>query len=158
LKAPPGQPTTQRTDVRQPTGSPGIGRPSTPPSIMRGEQNCSLHCRYCRAETHEACDCQYAPRDEQPPAKQPKSSSWGAGPGQRQERSNSCVVELCELFNAPDGNRCTFRWCRFTHVCGKCRRGPHPAAECGARGQGPKARSGSYSGSRQPKDEPHRRT
>ena len=36
-------------------------------------------CRYCLAETHEARHCQYAPRDEPPLAKQPKSGAGGRG-------------------------------------------------------------------------------
>jgi hypothetical protein len=106
-------------------------------------------CCYCLADTHEARECQYAPREEPPPAKQQRSNAWGAGPSQRQ---NPRAVELCELFNSPVGNRCTFKWCRFAHVCGRCKRGPHPASECGGRGPGPK-RGGPIPGGRPPKGE-----
>ena len=91
-------------------------------------------CLYCLTDTHVAQECQYAPREEPPPAKQQRTNAWGARPSQRQ---NPWVVELCELFNSPDGNRCTFKWCRFAHVCGRCKRGPHPASECGGRCPGP---------------------
>ena len=115
-------------------------------------------CRYCLADTHEARDCSYAPREDYPSAKQPRSAAWGAGPPQRQDRQGSRAVELCELFNSTEGNKCTFKWCRFAHVCGKCRRGPHPAVECGGRSNGPKQRSGSSVGNRPPKvEEPPRR-
>ena len=92
-------------------------------------------CRYCLAETHEARDCQYAPREDPPRVKYPRSAAWGTAPSQCQDRSSQRSIKLCELYNSAEGNRCTFKWCRFAHVCAKCRRGPHPASECN-RGSG----------------------
>ena len=98
-------------------------------------------CRYCLAETHEARDCQYAPREEPPPAQHFKGMNWSPTQRPGGDRASQQLVELCVLFNAAEGNRCTFKWCRFAHVCARCRRGPHPAAEC-SRGGGFKGGSG----------------
>lgn len=99
-------------------------------------------CVHCLAETHESKDCFYAPQEELPPHKQPRpASGWGlgAGAGRLSRASGSGSpggVELCGLFNKPTGNHCTFRWCRYAHICARCRRGPHPAAECTHGGAG----------------------
>lgn len=97
-------------------------------------------CRYCLADTHEARECQYAPRDEPPPPKMPRWAGWGpptrsGGLGDRAWAGRG--VEIGDLFNRPEGNKCSFKWCRYAHLCSRCRRGPHPAAEC-PRGAGPK--------------------
>ena len=99
-------------------------------------------CRYCLAETHDSKDCQYAPGDEPPPSNFPRAA-WGH-PAAERDRTLGKAVELCDLFNRPDGNRCTFRWCRYAHMCAKCKRGPHPASECSkdASLPGPSRRSG----------------
>ena len=114
-------------------------------------------CRYCLAETHEARDCQYAPRDDPPLAKYPRNASWGTRLSQPPDRASQRSVDLCELYNSVEGNRCTFKWCRFAHVCAKCKRGPHPAAECNRSGN---MRGSPRGTSRQRKEEepPHRRS
>ena len=92
-------------------------------------------CLYCLADTHEACECQYAPRDEPTPAKHSRTTG---GLSRRQvERANTRLVDICELFNQQGGNRCTFKWCRYAHICSKCRYGQHPASECGRPLRGP---------------------
>ena len=47
------------------------------------------------------------------------------------ERTSMGAVDICGLFNRPGGNQCSYRFCRYAHICAKCRKGPHPAAECG---------------------------
>ena len=88
-------------------------------------------CRYCLADTHSAYDCPYGPGEDQPPQKLPRWSQGTPASSPRGERGSSRSIELCGLFNKPDGNRCSFKWCRYAHICAKCRRGPHPASECG---------------------------
>ena len=81
-------------------------------------------CRYCLAESHQSMDCQFALREEPPPPKQPR---WAMGQpptnmgraGERMSRG----VEICDLFNRPEGNRCNFWWCRYAYMCNHCRQG-----------------------------------
>ena len=47
----------------------------------------------------------------------------------REQRS----VQIYQLFNKPSGNTCRHKHCRYGHLCSKCRRGSHPAAECTGR-------------------------
>ena len=35
--------------------------------------------------------------------------------------------ELCQLFNSPGGSKRRFHYCRYAHICTRCKR---PAAEC----------------------------
>ena len=88
-------------------------------------------CRFCLSDTHASQECHYAPTDNAPP--QPKVP---CGPmtavGNRQPRLTSgSGVELCGLFNKVEGNQCRYRFCRYAHICRKCRAGPHPATDCG---------------------------
>ena len=93
-------------------------------------------CQYCLAETHMARDCSYVPTEEPPPAKLPRIVQGVAGPSQHLQwsgagdRHNARVVEICDRYNQPEGNKCIFKWCRFAHVCARCRSGPHPASGC----------------------------
>ena len=93
------------------------------------------HCRYCLSETHSSNDCVYAPSDEMPYAKVPPplpSTSSTHVTGDQPRASGG--VELCGLFNKADGNQCNYKFCRYAHICSKCRKGPHPASECGKHG------------------------
>ena len=97
--------------------------------------------RYCLADAHEARECQFAPGDDLPPPNQSRSAPWGGPPRARPDRGGAGQsIEICDLYNRPEGNRCTFKWCWYDHVCAKCRWDPHPASECGrgefARGNG----------------------
>ena len=84
-------------------------------------------CRYCLAETHTSIECQFAPSEDLPPPKTPRLL-----PDEGSTRMRPAgTIELCGLFNRPSGNQCSFRWCRYAHICAKCRRGPHPAADRG---------------------------
>ena len=38
-------------------------------------------------------------------------------------------LKLCNLFNAPDGSRCHYNPCKFTHRCSVCK-GAHPRSSC----------------------------
>ena len=120
-----------------------------------GRARVMSRCRYCLADTHDAHECQYAPGDDPPPSKQPRSANWGTVTSNRPDRASQRMVELCELYNSSEGNRCSFKWCRFAHVCAKCKRGPHPAAECNRSG----AQRGGLTGPPRPRkeEEPPRR-
>ena len=78
-------------------------------------------CRYCLADTHPSPECVHAPEDPPQPGVQPRN------PARSSPRPLS--AELCRLFNSPGGSRCRFPYCRYSHLCARCRR-PHPAAEC----------------------------
>jgi hypothetical protein len=94
-------------------------------------------CQYCLADTHSSRECLHAPADPLPsgtshgangrPLRAPRSS----GPATRLASS----VDICWLFNALGGPRCKFLQCRYAHLCSKCKRGPHPAAESPERRQ-----------------------
>ena len=96
-------------------------------------------CRYCLSETHQSTDCAYAPSEETPHTHQPKiprttlpPSSFSRTPQDRPGSSGG--VELCGLYNRTEGNQCNYKFCRYAHICSKCRTGPHPAADCGKQG------------------------
>ena len=83
-------------------------------------------CRYCLPDTHKTHDCVFAPEERR------------GGSQQNQDRNHATgAVEICRLFNKPAGkpagNQCKYKFCRYAHVCAKCRRGAHPAAECANR-------------------------
>ncbi len=84
-------------------------------------------CRYCLDDTHSSKECAVAPEDERP------SGRPALAPRGRQAQGS---VEICQLFNKPSGNACRYRQCRYTHICSKCHRGSHPAAECEKRRPG----------------------
>lgn len=54
--------------------------------------------------------------------------AWGQPTGERQLAQRG--LEICQLFNKPEGNKCSFKWCRYVHMCSRCRCRQHPAAEC----------------------------
>ena len=88
-------------------------------------------CRFCLADTHDTKECTFAPEERQSPVR--------AFSSPREQRS----VQICQLFNKPSGNACRYRHCRYAHLCSKCRRGSHPAAECtGRHGRSPSPKEG----------------
>lgn len=90
-------------------------------------------CRYCLADTYEARECQYAPRDKPPPPMMPRWAGWVSPTRSEGLGDRACAgrrVEICNLFNHPEGNKCSLKWCRYAHLCSRCRRGLHPAAKC----------------------------
>ena len=89
-------------------------------------------CRYCLADSHESRECSFAPDDQEPSGRQAPSSRY---------RMAQAGVELCQLFNKAAGNSCRYKHCRYAHICAKCRRGSHPAAECETRQAGGRPRS-----------------
>ena len=86
-------------------------------------------CRYCLSDYHNAADCHFGPAQPLEDTIVPKFKT--PGPSRRDTRD---AVELCGLFNHQEGNRCRYSHCRYAHICAKCHTGPHPAAECGRRG------------------------
>ena len=79
-----------------------------------GRAKSTVRCRYCLSDAHSSDECVDSPRDTG-------------------KRDWSTSREVCLLFNKPGGNVCRYSPCRFEHICSRCRRGSHPAAEC--RGQ-----------------------
>ena len=126
----------------------GMIDPTIYNEAFTGRAKLMPRCRYCLADTHEARECQFAPGDDPPPPKQSRSAPWGGPPRARPDRGGGGrSIEICDLYNRPEGNRCTFKWCRYAHVCAKCRRGPHPGSECG-RGEFARGNGGAPSSSR----------
>ncbi len=80
-------------------------------------------CRCCLADSHESRECAFAPEERK---------GGGRPVPQSQDRGSSSAgaVDVCRLYNKPTGNQCRYKFCRYAHVCAKCRRGAHPAAEC----------------------------
>ena len=111
--------------------------------VFAGRGKVLARCIHCLAETHESRDCFYAPQVE-PPHKMPRpATGWGPAAGSSRPPRPLGVrgpgpggVETCDLFNRPSGNQCTFRWCRYAHICARCMKAPHPAAECPRLGAG----------------------
>ena len=79
--------------------------------------------RFCLADSHNSRECSFGLEERSPPARAPYTSTH------RDQKS----VQICQLFNKPGGNACRYKHCHYAHLCSKCRRGPHPAAECSAR-------------------------
>ncbi len=86
-------------------------------------------CRYCLDDTHESKECASAP-DELKSGDQRSGARSAPSP---RSRSAQGAVEICQLYNKPAGNACRYKQCRYAHLCAKCRRGSHPAAECESR-------------------------
>ena len=82
-------------------------------------------CKYCLAKTHRLSDCHFGLLEEQPAATFPHMLTPPLNTQAPADRSAAGVVKLCGLFNQPSGNQCSFRWCRYAHICTKCRKGPH---------------------------------
>lgn len=79
-----------------------------------GRAKATVRCRYCLSDAHTSDECVESPLDV--PRKQP-------------------AKEICMLFNKPGGNVCRYSPCRYAHMCSKCRRGDHPAADCHVQGR-----------------------
>ena len=85
-------------------------------------------CRHCLAETHHSEECAFAPQlDDFQERRRSRGSRQASSPYSRPPGT----VDLCGLFNKPEGNQCRYKACVFAHICSKCRRSPHPASECG---------------------------
>ena len=87
-------------------------------------------CPYCLSDTHRGGECQYGPHEDAPQSKVPRMSSTPVGGRQFPTDKGQAAVQICGKFNQATGNQCSFRWCRYAHICLKCRKGPHPASEC----------------------------
>ena len=81
-------------------------------------------CRYCLSDTHSSPECLHSPTDLTN-----VGTSFRAGPRLAGQPGRPTSSEICRLFNAPGGSRCRFPWCRYAHLCARCKR-PHPAADC----------------------------
>lgn len=82
-----------------------------------GRARIKARCHHCLSDTHPSDECPLIPPHL-------FTQSRGA-PASRAKEDN--LVEICDLFNK---EACRYRRCRFAHICGKCKRRPHPAPAC----------------------------
>ena len=79
-------------------------------------------CMYCLSEHHRSADCRDAP--DAPPRKRVLL-------GRNELALDGPAVQLCRLYNDPNGNRCRYKACKFAHFCmDPACRGQHPQSEC----------------------------
>ena len=86
--------------------------------------------RYCLGDTHSSQECTHAPTGPGPTSDGSPTPPVRRPQGGNANRDRGATVEICRLFNSPGGSRCKYPFCRYVHLCIKCRR-PHPVAECG---------------------------
>ena len=133
-KGQPGRATMPHTAVKRPQPVPWTGGTIDAAlycEAFTGKARVLPRCRFCLSDTHASQECHYAPTDDAlPQPKVPRGPMTAVGNRQPRLTSGS-GVELCGLFNKAEGNQCRYRFCRYAHICGKCRAGPHPAADCG---------------------------
>ena len=81
-------------------------------------------CRYCLADSYDTKECCFAPEEGH------LSGARAVQPAMSRDPHYQGSVPVCQLFNKPSGNACRYKRCKYAHMCSKCRRGSHPAAEC----------------------------
>ena len=87
-----------------------------------GKAKKHVACGFCLSDNHVSDQCPDNPTRVCLPWQQPTSTlGVPVAPTQR--------LRICHLFNARDGSRCTYRQCKFAHLCALCR-GPHPRSAC----------------------------
>ena len=98
-----------------------------------------LLCHVCLSEGHGAKQCpEMYPQwpmlpfstQLQAPLQAPPQSVVGQRRSFPPRASSNPQQELCRLFNAKAGNKCTFHPCRYRHICSSCNRGGHGAGAC----------------------------
>ena len=102
-----------------------------------------LLCHTCLGEGHTADTCAEAtwqwPVGVVPPPTRPPLALTPLQPaGQRRnprqfsldQSHRSSQVEICRLFNHKQGSRCSFKPCRYVHICSTCRESGHGAGSC----------------------------
>jgi len=82
-----------------------------------GRAKAIQRCRYCLSEFHSAASCPNAPQIPALSTRLPV------------ERGSGQMKEVCRLYNARGGDRCSFTPCRYNHACSICM-GRHPASTC----------------------------
>ena len=87
-------------------------------------------CSFCLSREHQVAECQWALQDSKPDNRRGASRTPTTPPatpagGRRRELQ----VELCGMFNKPDGNACWFKFCKYIHACKGCHL-PHPYSDC----------------------------
>ena len=108
-----------------------------------GKAKRNVVCAYCLSDSHETASC---PDNtilfpwQGPPTRQPVQVQPPVAVGPTRQRSSS---QVCYLFNAREGPRCTYPECKFAHRCALCK-GPHARFFCrqreagGSRGKRPR--------------------
>ena len=82
-----------------------------------GRAKALLRCRHCLSGFHSTALC-------------PNASQTPAFPGRPPaERGLGQSREVCRLFNAKGGDKCSFTPCRYSHICSICT-GRHQASAC----------------------------
>ncbi len=91
-------------------------------------------CSFCLSDTHSSEQCPDNPT--RPLFWQPSGFRGGSQQPQHFQRERRVFhspgagpPKVCFAFNDKEGNKCSFRDCRFAHVCDGCR-GPHPRSAC----------------------------
>ena len=87
-----------------------------------GKAKRHVACNFCLSDNHTPDQCPDNPTKAYLPWQQPMPM-LGAPvlPAQK-----FCI---CHLFNARDGPCCTYRQCKFSHLCSLCK-GTHPRSTC----------------------------
>ena len=87
-----------------------------------GKAKRPVACTICLSDIHSSDQCPNNPEKFVLPWQQPMPSLVAPVlPAPK--------LRICHLFNARDGPRCTYRQCKFAHICSLCR-GPHPRSIC----------------------------
>ena len=107
-----------------------------------GKAKRHVACNFCLSDNHTSDHCPDNPTKVYLPWQQPMPM-LGAPvlPAQK--------FRICHLFNARDGPRCTYRQCKFSHLCSLCK-GTHPRSACERRiNEGTEGSGRSYKRQRQ---------
>jgi len=96
-----------------------------------GKAKRHVACHFCLSDIHSSDQCPDNPAKLFPPWQQPMPFTAPVLPAPK--------LQVCHLFNSRDGPRCTYRQCKFAHICSLCR-GSHPRSICNKRdNEGPEA-------------------
>lgn len=95
----------------------GIEDPGLYSEAFVGRAKVVPRCSHCLSEFHAVDACPDLPRF---------AMGFPVQPAQSQGYTHSSQ-EVCKRFNE---ERCTFKKCRFRHICSGCRKGSHPVTKC----------------------------
>ena len=122
-----GHPTTWHIGGKLPISARldwGVVDPVLYNEAFTGRAKIILRCRYCLVDSHDTKECCFAPEEGH------SSVARTVLPAMSRDPHYQGSVPICQLFNKPSGNACRYKHSKYAHVCSKCRRGSHPAAEC----------------------------
>lgn len=100
-------------------------------------------CHLCLAEGHSADTCPEAnwhwplgvaglPQPRSSPASSLQQMGQRRTPRQStfDQSHRGSQFEICRLFNNKHGNKCSFKPCRYVHICSSCKESGHGASSC----------------------------